>query len=211
MNKIISRLFTWLFAGIMLTFLSALYVTKNDELLNGLRGGVYYLIFIAELVTVIVFSKRIYKMSYIGAVFAYLLYSFLTGLTLSGIFIIYDITSIIYAFGITSVLVLIFAIIGYFTKVDLTKLSTYLFMGIIGILVCSIINMFIGSATLNFGLLILGVIIFIGYIAFDIQKVKENIYNLDDDKLPLMGAMQLYMDFINLFIRILELFGKRRD
>ena len=211
MNKIISRLFTWLFAGIMLTFLSALYVTKNDELLNGLRGGVYYLIFIAELVTVIVFSKRIHKMSYIGAVFAYLLYSFLTGLTLSGIFIIYDITSIIYAFGITSVLVLIFAIIGYFTKVDLTKLSTYLFMGIIGILVCSIINMFIGSATLNFGLLILGVIIFIGYIAFDIQKVKENIYNLDDDKLPLMGAMQLYMDFINLFIRILELFGKRRD
>ena len=211
MNKIISRLFTWLFAGIMLTFLSALYITKNDELLNGLRGGTYYLIFIAELVTVIVFSKRIHKMSYIGAVFAYLLYSFLTGLTLSGIFIIYDITSIIYAFGITSVLVLIFAIIGYFTKVDLTKLSTYLFMGIIGILVCSIINMFIGSATLNLGLLILGVIIFIGYIAFDIQKVKENIYNLDDDKLPLMGAMQLYMDFINLFIRILELFGKRRD
>ena len=211
MNKIISRLFTWLFAGIMLTFLSALYVTKNDELLNSLRGGVYYLIFIAELVTVIVFSKRIHKMSYIGAVFAYLLYSFLTGLTLSGIFIIYDITSIIYAFGITSVLVLIFAFIGYFTKVDLTKLSTYLFMGIIGILICSIINMFIGSVTLNFGLLILGVIIFIGYIAFDIQKVKENIYGLDDDKLPLMGAMQLYMDFINLFIRVLELFGKRRD
>lgn len=211
MNKIISRLFTWLFAGIMLTFLSALYITKNDELLNGLRGGVYYLIFIAELVTVIVFSKRIHKMSYIGAVFAYLLYSFLTGLTLSGIFIIYDITSIIYAFGITSVLVLIFALIGYFTKVDLTKLSTYLFMGIIGILICSIVNMFIGSATLNFGLLILGVIIFIGYIAFDIQKVKENIYNLDDDKLPIMGAMQLYMDFINLFIRVLELFGKRRD
>ena len=84
-------------------------------------------------------------------------------------------------------------------------------MGIIGILICSIINMFIGSATLNFGLLILGVIIFIGYIAFDIQKVKENIYGLDEDKLPLMGAMQLYMDFINLFIRVLELFGKRRD
>ena len=150
-------------------------------------------------------------MSYTGAIFAYLLYSFLTGLTLSSIFIIYDITSIIYAFGVTSGLILLFAILGYFTKIDLTKFSTYLFMGLLGLIICEIINIFVGSASFNFILLILGVIIFIGYIAFDIQKVKENIYGLDEDKLPIMGALELYMDFINLFIRLLELFGKRSD
>ena len=212
MNKVFSKMFAWLFAGILLTFAVAMYVTKNLELLEKIYStGAITVIIIAELVTVIVFSRRIYKMSYMGAIFAYLLYSFLTGLTLSAIFIIYDITSIIYAFGVTSGLVFLFAIIGYFTKLDLTKLSTYLFMGLLGLIICSIINIFVGSETLNFALLILGVVIFIGYIAFDIQKVKENIYGLDDDKLPLMGAMELYMDFINLFIRLLELFGKRRN
>ena len=212
MNKVFSKMFAWLFAGILLTFAVAMYVTKNLELLEKIYStGAFTVIIIAELVTVIVFSRRIYKMSYMGAIFAYLLYSFLTGLTLSAIFIIYDITSIIYAFGVTSGLVFLFAIIGYFTKLDLTKLSTYLFMGLLGLIICSIINIFVGSETLNFALLILGVVIFIGYIAFDIQKVKENIYGLDDDKLPLMGAMELYMDFINLFIRLLELFGKRRN
>ena len=84
-------------------------------------------------------------------------------------------------------------------------------MALLGLIICTIINIFVGSESLNFGLLILGVIIFIGYIAYDIQKVKENVYGLDEDKLPLMGAMELYMDFINLFIRLLELFGKGRD
>ena len=212
MNKVFSKMFAWLFAGILLTFATAMYVTKNTELLEKIyTTSAYYIIIIAELITVIVFSRRIYKMSFMGAIFAYLLYSFLTGLTLSAIFIIYDITSIIYAFGVTSGLVFLFAIIGYFTKLDLTKISTYLFMGLLGIIICSIINIFVGSETLNFALLILGVVIFIGYIAYDIQKVKENIFGLDDDKLPIMGAMELYMDFINLFIRLLELFGKRRD
>ena len=212
MNKVISRMFAWLFAGILLSFAVAMFVIKNDDLLAKIYStGIYYIIIIAELITVIVFSRRIYKMSFTAAIFTYLLYSFLTGLTLSAIFVIYDITSIIYAFGVTAGLIFIFALIGYFAKVDLTKISTYLFMAILGLIICEIINIFIASQTFNFALLILGVIIFIVYIAFDIQKVKQNIYQLDDDKLPLMGAMELYMDFINLFIRILELFGKRRD
>ena len=212
MNKVFSKMFAWLFAGILFTFAVAMYLTKNLELLAKVYSpGDLTVIIIAEFITVIVFSRRIYKMSYTGAIFAYLLYSFLTGLTLSAIFVVYDITSIIYAFGITSGLIFLFAIIGYFTKVDLTKFSTYLLMALLGLIICTIINIFVGSESLNFGLLILGVIIFIGYIAYDIQKVKENVYGLDEDKLPLMGAMELYMDFINLFIRLLELFGKGRD
>ena len=212
MNKVFSKMFAWLFAGIFLSFAVAMFVVKNDDLLYKIYStGIYYIIIIAELITVIVFTRRIHKMSFTGAIFSYLLYSVLTGLTLSAIFVIYDITSIIYAFGVTSGLVLIFALIGYFTKLDLTKISTYLFMAILGLIICEIINIFVGSQTFNFVLLILGVIIFIVYIAFDIQRIKENIYGLDEDKLPIMGAMELYMDFINLFIRLLELFGKRRD
>ena len=212
MNKVFSKMFAWLFAGILLSFGVAMFVIKQEDLLVKIyTTGIYYVIIIAELITVFVLSSRIYKMSFTGAIIAYLLYAFLTGLTLSAIFVIYDITSIIYAFGVTAGLVLIFGLLGYFTKLDLTKFSTYLFMGLIGLIICEIINIFVGSQTFNFVLLILGVIIFIGYIAFDIQKVKENIYGLDEDKLPILGAMELYMDFINVFIRLLELFGKRRD
>ena len=212
MNKVFSKMFAWLFAGILLSFGVAMYVVKSYDLLYKIyTTGIYYVIILAEIITVIVFSSRIHKMSFAGSIFAYLFYSFLTGLTLSAIFVIYDITSIIYAFGVTAGLILIFALIGYFTKIDLTKISTYLFMGILGLIICEIINIFVASETFNFVLLILGVIIFIVYIAFDIQRVKQNIYGLDEDKLPIVGAMELYMDFINLFIRLLELFGKRRD
>ena len=212
MNKVFSKMFAWLFAGILLSFAVAMFVIKSDDLLVKIyTTGIYYVIIIAEFITVIVLSSRIHKMSFTGAIIAYLLYAFLTGLTLSAIFVIYDITSIIYAFGVTAGLVLIFGLVGYFTKLDLTKFSTYLFMGLLGLIICEIINIFVGSQTFNFVLLVLGVIIFIAYIAFDIQKVKENIYGLDEDKLPIVGAMELYMDFINVFIRLLELFGKRRD
>lgn len=212
MNKVFSKMFAWLFAGILLSFGVAMYVVKSVDLLDKIyNSGLYYIIIIAELITVIVFSSRIHKMSFTGAIFTYLLYSLLTGLTLSAIFIIYDITSIIYAFGVTAGLVLIFALVGYFTNIDLTKISTFLFMGILGLIICEIINIFVASESFNFILLVLGVIIFIIYIAFDIQRVKQNVYGLDEDKLPIVGAMELYMDFINLFIRILEIFGKRRD
>ena len=212
MNKVFSKMFAWLFAGILLSFGVAMYVVKSVDLLDKIyNSGLYYIIIIAELITVIVFSARIHKMSFTGAIFTYLLYSLLTGLTLSAIFIIYDITSIIYAFGVTAGLVLIFALVGYFTNIDLTKISTFLFMGILGLIICEIINIFVASESFNFILLVLGVIIFIIYIAFDIQRVKQNVYGLDEDKLPIVGAMELYMDFINLFIRILEIFGKRRD
>ena len=212
MNKVFSKMFAWLFAGILLSFGVAMYVVKSYDLLYKIySSSLYYFIILAEIITVIIFSSRIHKMSFAGAIFTYLLYSFLTGLTLSAIFVIYDITSIIYAFGVTAGLLLIFALIGYFTNIDLTKISTYLFMGIVGLIICEIINIFVASETFNFILLIAGVVIFIAYIAFDIQRVKQNIYGLDEDKLPIVGAMELYMDFINLFIRLLELFGKRRD
>ena len=139
-------------------------------------------------------------------------YSLLTGLTFSSIFVVYQITSIVYVFGITSLIFLIFALIGYFTKIDLTKIGIYLFMALFGVIICSIINMFVGSETFNLGLTIICLIIFIIYIEYDIQIIKRNLYMItEEDNLAIYGALQLYLDFINIFLRLLQLFGRGRD
>lgn len=211
-NKVISKMFMWLFAGIFLSFITAFIVSNNPTLLITIFStSAYYLIFLAELIVVIVFSSRIYKMSKTSATILYLIYSLLTGLTLSCIFVVYEIPSIIFIFGITSLVLLLFSFIGMFTKFNLNKLSSFLLMGLLGIIFCYIVNIFLNSEVISFGTLVFGVIIFILYIAFDTQRVVKNFYGLEEDKLPIMGALELYMDFINLFIRLLELFGKRRD
>ena len=171
----------------------------------------YWVIYIAEIVTVIVLSARILKMSKNGAIFGFLLYSFLSGLTFSSIFLTFKMSSIIFIFLITALVFLIFALIGYFTKINLTKLGTILFMGLIGILIASIINIFVQSQTFDLILVIIGIIVFIGYIAYDINKVKRLEGQIDEDKLSIIGALELYLDFINLFIRLLQLFGKSKD
>ena len=140
------------------------------------------------------------------------LYSFLTGLTFSSIFVVYQITSIVYVFGITALIFLMFAAIGYFTKIDLTKIGVYLFMALLGIIICSIINMFVGSETFDFTLTIICLMVFIIYIAYDIQVIKRNLYMItEEDNLAIYGALQLYLDFINIFLRLLQLFGRSRD
>ena len=141
----------------------------------------------------------------------FLLYSVVTGLTFASVFVVYDITSIIYVFLATALIMLVFAALGYFTKLDLTKLSTFLFMAIIGILIMSIINMFIGNEQLSLGICIISVLVFIVYIAFDVQKVKQ-LYEqnvLPEDNLAIYGALQLYLDFINIFLDLLRIFGDR--
>ena len=211
-NNLYSKMFMWMFVGLLMTFLVGYYVSTNENMIyNIFATKFYWVIYIAEIVTVIVLSARILKMSKNGAIFGFLLYSFLTGLTFSSIFITFKISSIIFIFLITALVFLIFALIGYFTKIDLTKLGTILFMGLIGILIASIINIFVQSQTFDLILVIIGIIVFIGYIAYDINKVKRLEGQIDEDKLSIIGALELYLDFINLFIRLLQLFGKSKD
>ena len=137
-------------------------------------------------------------------------YSFETGLTFSSIFIVYEISSIIYVFLATSLIMLIFALLGYFTKIDLTKLGTFLIMAIVGIIIMSIINIFVGNESFSLGIAIASVIIFVGFIAYDVQKIK-NLYDTDlipEENLAIYGALQLYLDFINIFIDLLRIFGR---
>ena len=200
-----------MFIGLAITFGVGFYVSLNENMLYNVFSKYYIFFIIAELVVVIWLSARIYKMQPTTAKILFCLYSFLTGLTFSSIFVLYNLTSIMMIFGITSILFLIFSLIGNHTKIDLTRLGTYLFMGLIGIILCSIINMFIGSSAFDLGITIVALVIFIAYIAYDIQMIKRRINFMNDDNLAIFGALQLYIDFINIFLRLLQLFGKSRD
>ena len=193
MNKLFSKVFMWLFLGLLVTFGIAYAVSTNDNMVYNLfSGGKYWIVWIAELVVVIVLSARIRKMEFTTAVILFFLYSALTGLTLSSIFILYKIMSIVWVFAITAGVLLLFAAIGYFTNIDLTKFGTFLLMMLIAILIATLVNMFIGSETFDFILCCLGIVIFMGYIAYDVQVVKRNLYGIDDEnKLAIYGALRV--------------------
>ncbi len=213
MDKVFSKVFMWLFIGLALTFGVAYTVSTNETMVYNLfADGKYLFVWIAELVVVIILSVRIHKMSSMTATILYLLYSGLTGLTLSSIFIIYAITSIIWVFAITAGLLLMFGLVGYFTNIDITKIGTFLVMGLLGILLAYLVNVFIGSDSLDMGLSIISIIIFLVFIAYDIQVIKRNIYSIaDENSRAVYGAFQLYLDFINIFLKLLRLFGNSRD
>ncbi|MBE6139375.1 MAG: Bax inhibitor-1/YccA family protein [Firmicutes bacterium] len=211
-NKLFSKVFLWMFIGLAITFGIGYYVSINANMLYNVFSEYYIFLVIAELVVVIWLSARIRKMKPMTAKILFCLYSLITGLTFSSIFVVYEITSIVYVFGITSLIFLIFALIGYFTKIDLTKIGVYLFMILFGVIICSIINMFVGSETFDLGITIVCLIVFIVYVAYDIQVIKRNLYLIEEeDNLAIYGALQLYLDFINIFLRLLQLFGRNND
>lgn len=211
-NKVFSKVFMWLAIGLFITFGVGYGVSVNDYLLNNVMSSNSYLILCIATIAIAVFlSVRIHKMSGMVATILYLLYTALTGLTFGILFATYRIDSIIFVFGITAVILLIFGLIGYFTKIDLTKLGVFLFAGIIAIIIAYVLSLFIHSATFNLAIVILSIVIFLGYIAYDIQMIKRNLYVANDNQsLAIFGAFQLYLDFINVFIDLLRLIGREK-
>lgn len=211
-NKIISKTFLWMFIGLAITFGVGYFVSCNENMLFNLFSGYKWLILvIAEFGLVIALSAFITKLSPIVAKTLFCVYALVTGLTFSSIFVAYELGSIIYVFGITAIVFLIFALLGYYTKLDLSKLGTYLLMALIAIIIASIINLFIGSSSLEFGITIIGVLIFVGYVAYDINMLKQSNAYAQSENLSIYWALQLYLDFINLFIKLLRLLGKERN
>lgn len=209
-NKIMSKVFGWMFIGLLVSFLTGYVISQNETMITNVFGGAWWILLIAEFGLVIFLSARIAKMSPTTAKVSFLLYSFVSGLTFSSIFIVYEMSSIIFVFLITGLIFGIFSFLGYTTNIDLTKIRTYLLMGLLAVIICSVINIFIGSSTFNTVLSILTIIIFIGYTAYDVQKVvrlyEDNV--LPEDNLAIYGALELYLDFINLFLSLLDLLGK---
>ena len=211
-TELYPKMFTWLFIGLLITFATGYALSMNiNMMLNILAIGVLP-IAIVEIVIAIILAARIQKMNPLTTKILYIGYCILTGLTFSSIFVYFEMTSLISIFIITAIIFALLALYGYTTKKDLTKLGTIIFIGLIGILIGSLLNMFIfRSAMMDTGIAIIGVLIFVGYIAYDVNKIKYMVTYVGEDKAAVYGAFQLYLDFINLFIRLLQLFGKRND
>jgi len=208
-NRIYAKVFLWMFLGLLITFGTGYYVSTNEQMIETiLLGNWYWILIVLELGVVIFLSARLHKMSITTARISFLLYAFLSGLTFSSIFLVFQLSSILLIFIIAAVLFGIFAIIGYFTKIDLTKFSTYLFMGLLGIVLCAVVNMFLKNETFDIVISSVGVLVFLGFTAYDIQKIKHlSTETNDEDKIAILGALELYLDFINIFLDLLNLFG----
>lgn len=210
-NKVFGKVFMWMFIGLLITFLTGYVVSSNDNMLyNIFSGGTYFILIIIELVLVVYLSARIHKMQVTTARIVFILYSFVSGLTFGSIFIVFKMSSIMLIFLITAILFGIFALIGKFTKLDLTKAGTILLMMLLGIVICTFVNVFLKNDTLDLFVSYISIIVFLGFTAYDMQKIKMLSYEFDDeDKIAIIGALELYLDFINIFIDLLRIFGKR--
>ena len=210
-NKVFGKVFMWMFIGLLITFLTGYVVSSNDNMLyNIFSGGTYFILIIIELVLVVYLSARIHKMQVTTARIVFILYSFVSGLTFGSIFIVFKMSSIMLIFLITAILFGIFALIGRFTKLDLTKAGTILLMMLLGIVICTFVNVFLKNDTLDLFVSYISIIVFLGFTAYDMQKIKMLSYEFnDEDKIAIIGALELYLDFINIFIDLLRIFGKR--
>lgn len=209
-NKIFSKVYGWMFIGLLISFATGYYVSTKPNMVYNMANA-YWILALIEIGVCIWLSAGIRKMQPTTAKILFCLYTFLTGLTLSFIFVVFKIDSIVYVFGITSAAFAIMALIGTYTNIDLTKLGTILFMGLIGIILASLINLIIGSQAFDLGITIIGIIIFTLYIAYDVQKIKYVAESLEEDKAAILCAFELYLDFINLFIKLIRIFGKSKD
>ena len=170
---------------------------------------------LAPLALVLLLSFRIEKMSLGTAKTAFWAYAALVGLSLSGIFFVYTGTSIARTFFITAATFLAMSLFGYTTRADLARTASFLLMGLVGIIIASIVNVFFASSIVQLAISVIGVIVFVGLTAYDTQRIKEIYLNSDSPaiagKKAIMGALALYLDFLNLFILLMQLTGNRRD
>jgi FtsH-binding integral membrane protein len=209
----INQSFGWMFVGLLVTTISSLLITSSQTLTNAIvtNSIIYFGLIIAELIVVFVLSAKIQSMTFSEAVAAFLLYSFLNGLTLSSIFIVYTATSIVTTFFVATVVFGIMAIYGYTTNRDLTAIGNLAIMALIGVIVASLINLFLKSNTFSYILSYLSIVIFIGLTAYDTQKIKDMESYSDNKNLGILGALTLYLDFINIFLNLLKILGRQRE
>jgi len=217
----INRVYGWMSGGLVVTGIIAYLIGTDPEMTMKLiaNPGLLWGAIIGEFVLVIAISAGINKMSSAVATGCFLLYSALTGVTLSLIFLRYSMAGIATTFFITSVTFGVMSVYGYVTKRDLTSIGNLCFMALIGIIIASIVNIFVASTALYWGVTYLGVLIFVGLTAYDTQKIKEMSMALGNElaasetgkKQAILGALALYLDFINLFLLLLRIFGGSRD
>ena len=210
------KVYVWMTLALVITGFTAYGVATSPGVLQAIYGNqlLFWGMIIAEFALVIGVSAAINRLSLTTATLMFILYSVINGALLSYIFLVYTASSVATVFFITAGTFGAMALVGYTTKTDLTSIGKYLFMALIGLIIATVVNVFIKSEGFTYILSYIGVLIFVGLTAYDSQKIKQMLIQAPDagesaQKLALLGALTLYLDFINLFIYLLRIFGKR--
>ncbi|HDH12002.1 MAG TPA: Bax inhibitor-1/YccA family protein [Nitrospirae bacterium] len=211
--------YNWMMLGLCISGFTAYFAGNSSGVRQMIFGNSFtiWILFIAELGLVFAISGGINRMTASTASGLFLMFSFINGLTLSSIFLVYTSSSIASTFFITGLTFGAMSAYGYFTKTDLTSWGKYLFMALIGVIIASVVNMFLHNPAVDWLVSYIGIIVFVGLTAYDTQKIRrlgENMGAADSEqfaKIAVVGALALYLDFINLFLMLLRLFGRGRD
>ena len=211
------NVYIWMTLALVVTAMAAYYVASNESLLYSIAGNpiLFWGLMIGELLLVITLSARIHKMSFMTAAIMFVAYSLLNGVTMSFIFLAYTESSIVTTFLITAGTFGAMALVGSFIKKDLSAMGRILIMALIGLIIATIVNIFLASDGLSMIINYAGVLIFVGLTAYDAQKIKQMLQAYGGDvnegtkKIALMGSLSLYLDFINLFLYLLRILGNR--
>lgn len=216
-NSVMKKVYVRMFIGMLISAFVALGIASSPSAMMFIHSNplVYWGMFIAMFIMAMVIPARLNKMSTTTCLGLFCLFAALMGASLSSIFWVYEIGTITYTFFITAGVFGAMSVYGYFTKSNLAKMGTYLYMALIGLFIAVIVNIFVASSTLDWIISIVGVLLFTGLTAWDTQQMKQiaaaNLAPQLTDKLATMGALNLYLDFINLFLFLLRIFGGGRD
>jgi FtsH-binding integral membrane protein len=220
----VASVFSWMFAALAITAGFAYYFSTSETFLNlmfSTSAGIVsmspfgWVIMFAPLGFVLLMSFGYNRLSGTALTFLFIIYSVIMGMSLSFIFLVYSLGSIYVTFAITAGTFGFMALLGYTTKIDLTKFGSIMLMGLIGIIIACLVNFFLRSAMMDYVISVIGVLVFTGLTAYDVQKIKRigagiELGSESARKMAIMGALTLYLDFINLFLFLLRLFGSRR-
>jgi FtsH-binding integral membrane protein len=212
-NSLIRQVYAWMGAGLAITAFMSLITLSSPAILNAVLGNklVFYGLMIGELALVFTLAGAINKLSAATATLIFIAYSALNGLTLSSVALVYTANSITSTFVTTAGMFGAMSVYGFMTKRDLTAWGSFLFMGLIGVVIASVVNIFIGSSAVSWVISSIGVVVFTGLTAYDTWKIKEMAAMGTDGRKPaIFGALTLYLDFINLFLMLLRFTGDRR-
>ena len=212
-----TRVYTWMSGALAITGLIAMWVASTPEMVISIVGNkmMFYGLIIGELVLVVYLTSAIQKMSFNRAITLFIAYAIMNGLTLSVVFLAYTSESIASTFFITAGTFGAMSLYGYYTKTDLTSIGNIAFMALIGLIIASVVNLFFQNEMLYWITTYAGVLIFVALTAYDTQKLKRLSVSLEEgteinQKMSILGALTLYLDFINLFLYLLRLFGNRK-
>jgi FtsH-binding integral membrane protein len=209
------RIYNYMASALALTGIVAYVFANSGMYMSIARTPAIWLVMLAPLGLVMVLSFGINRLSAAAAQAIFWLYAALMGISLASVFLVFTGASVARVFFITAGTFAAMSLYGYTTKRDLSQLGSFLFMGLIGIVIASLVNIFIGSTALQFAISVIGVLVFTGLTAYDTQSIKETYYEGDGyemaGKKAVMGALRLYLDFVNLFMMLIQLLGVRRD